>query len=329
MNKLYVLSFTKCGRLLAERIQQAFSKEEIQLFSKEESAAEWVRRAFEEHADLVFVGAMGIAVRLIAPYLKRKDVDPAVVVLDEQGTYAISVLSGHIGGGNELCRTLAAALGAAPVITTATDLSGKFAVDSWAYRHDCVIPEISRIKTISAAVLREEPIGFCSDYPVMNELPFAVSDQAEIGICVSLNAEKCPFETTLAVVPRIVTIGAGCRKGSDAAAFEAFLLETLAGQKISLQAVKELVSADLKAEEACMKAFSQKYEIPFRVATAEALAEVKGTFSSSELVQRVTGVDNVCERSAVFFSKGQLLLPKTAQNGMTVALAAKDWKCMF
>lgn len=329
MNELYVLFFTACGEEQARRVRRLLPEYSVTLCTPGTPAAAFVQQAFDVRADLVFVGAMGIAVRLIAPYLKRKDVDPAVVVMDDLGKYAISVLSGHIGGANNLCRLLAERLECTPVITTATDLHHQFAVDSWAYQHQCTIADLSKIKTISAALLKGESIGFQSVFPVEGTLPFRHSATASAGIYVGLDEERKPFEETLSVIPRVVTLGVGCRKETDVAAFEQFVLQTLLAQKISLRAVKQLVSIDLKAEEACLLCFSEKYQIPFLTASAEELNAVVGSFAHSELVQRVTGTDNVCERSAVYFSKGRIVQPKLAKDGMTLAFAVEDWKCMF
>ena len=137
--KVYVIAFTKKGTILAEKICQKLEKamcfsmkvaqDDIEIVT---SLDNWTQRAFEEADGIVFVGACGIAVRAIAPYLKNKYQDPAVVVADEKGQYCISVLSGHIGNGNVLAKKVANITNGTPVITTATDVNGVFAVDVWA-----------------------------------------------------------------------------------------------------------------------------------------------------------------------------------------------------
>lgn len=112
---------------------------------------------------LIFVGACGIAVREIAPYVKSKKTDPAVVCIDEAGQFVIPLLSGHIGGANALAEKLAEKLDATAVVTTATDVRGKFAVDAWAARHGCAISDMGLAKAVSAAIL-EGDVPLCSQF---------------------------------------------------------------------------------------------------------------------------------------------------------------------
>ena len=126
--------------------------------------------AFSEMDALIFVGAAGIAVREIAPYVRDKRTDPAVLSLDERANFVIPLLSGHIGGANALARRLAAALGATAVVTTATDVNGKFSVDTWAAEHGCAISDMGGAKQISAEIL-EHSVPVCSDFPIQGPLP--------------------------------------------------------------------------------------------------------------------------------------------------------------
>lgn len=135
------------------------------------SIAHWVQNGFLNSDALVFVGAVGIAVRLIAPYIQNKMQDPAVVVLDEKANFAVSLLSGHVGGANALCRRLAALCGAQAVITTATDINGVFAVDSWAKAHNMAIVNPQEIKTVSCALLNAQTVGLQSDFEIEGALP--------------------------------------------------------------------------------------------------------------------------------------------------------------
>ena len=128
-------------------------------------------------------------------------------------------------------------------------------------------------------------------------------------------------------MPRIVTVGVGCRKGVSAEVFEKFILKQLSQKNIAIQAVERIASIELKKYEPCILSFCDKYKIPFVTFTAEELQSVKGDFLSSDLVKTVTGTDNVCERSAVLASSyGTRILSKTSGNGCTCALAMRDWK---
>ncbi len=328
--KVGLVSFTPDGAKTAQKLL-ALQAVEFVLYEKAQgSLKDFVSHCFSSRFALVFVGAAGIAVRLIAPLLRAKNIDPAVVVIDEKGRFVIPLLSGHIGGANKLAHALAKELGATPVITTATDLNNVWAADVWAVEAGCAIPRTENIKHLSSALLAGKEIGLASDFERVGSLPAGLSEHASLpcGICVTLDDTKQPFLRTLTVVPRIVTIGVGCRKETDPQAFEAFLLKTLKNAKISPWAVEAVASIDLKRGEKCITDFCKKYDLPFLTYTAQELTGVSGQFTPSEFVQKVTGTDNVCERAAAA-AGGGLILRKQAKSGITAALAQRNWRCEF
>lgn len=329
--KIALAFFTPGGQSLAEKILKVCPEYSFDLFDKKkDKASDWVRAKFFSCDALFFVGASGIAVRLIAPLIQTKDKDPAVLVLDEKGQFIIPILSGHMGGANRIARELAKLLNAQAVITTATDLNEVFAVDEWSLSQACRIEDISKIKYISSALLEGQKVGFHSDFPVRGALPEGLFNEVfPRGICVSLEAHKKPFEITLNIIPQLISLGAGCRKGTDINNFESFVLKTLKEYKISPKAIKSLGSIDLKKDEDCFISFAEKYQIDFFTYKAEELAKVEGDFYSSAFVESVTGVDNVCERAALRAKGGKLIVPRVSYDGMTMALALSDWECSF
>ena len=160
------IAFTARGLALAQRLAAACPGSVARGGADGVPLADWTARQFAQSDALIFVGAAGIAVRAIAPHCRSKAADPAVVVLDEGGQIAIPLLSGHLGGANDLARLLAAVCGAVPVITTATDGRGVFAVDEWARRQNCAVAEPERIKKISGALLAGEPVRYAADWPI-------------------------------------------------------------------------------------------------------------------------------------------------------------------
>lgn len=146
---IHLISFTDWGQKLVEKLAQELDGQAVRGMPLDQ----WTREHFRTGNALIFVGAAGIAVRAIAPYIRSKTTDPAVVVVDEGGQFAVPILSGHLGGANDLARKIAASCGAQPVITTATDINGIFAVDEWARRQNCVIQNPEKIKTISGTLL--------------------------------------------------------------------------------------------------------------------------------------------------------------------------------
>lgn len=288
------------------------------------SVRSWAGEVFPTVDALIFVGAAGIAVRSIAPYIVSKTKDPAVVVVDERGTFAISLLSGHLGGANELADRIAAGIGAVSVITTATDRNHLFAVDVFARENSLAIDDMKIAKEISAALLDRKPVGFSSDFPLRGDVPHELTPaQTPIGIAVCRRLDECPFERTLHLIPRAYVLGVGCRKDKDSREMEEFLLRFLRENGVPLGSVVKIASIDLKKEEKAILEFSGKYSVPAVFYSAEELKDAPGEFTASEFVKSHVGVDNVCARAAVLgASDGScLVVPKTAENGMTAALA--------
>lgn len=329
-----IVSYTARGEETAQRVADALEKDghavfrfALEKFCKpgdtplKSSASEWAKDGFR-HADaLIFVCAAGIAVRAIAPWVKDKTTDPAVLVLDEKGTFVIPLLSGHLGGANALAQTIADALGATPVITTATDLNGLFAVDVFAKKNRLYITDMGLAKEISAALLSGEPVGFRSDLPISGTLPKGLTGgEAGLGVCVS-RERKGPYPKTLLLIPQRIALGVGCRRGKNAKELEAFLERELELCGIPTDALLCMASIDLKKDEPGLLAFSEAHGLPFYTYSAEELNAVPGSFSGSAFVKETTGTDCVSERAAVKASGGELIVKKIAEDGMTFALA--------
>ena len=292
--------------------------------------ADWARAGFAEADALVFCCAAGIAVRAIAPWVKSKKTDPAVIVVDETGRFAVSLLSGHIGGANELTAAIAEDLGATPVITTATDLNGLFAVDVFAEKNHLHIGSMLLAKEVSAALLAGQAVGFCSDLPVRGAIPPELTaGPAALGVCVTADPERSPYEKTLRLTPRRYAVGLGCRRDKDPGEMERFFLERLASCGIGVHALRCIASVDIKRGEPCLLALAEKYAIPFLTYSADELNALPGEFSGSEFVKSVTGVDCVSERAALLASGGRLVCGKTAGEGMTFALAEYEEDVCF
>ena len=286
------------------------------------------RERFSSMDALIFIGACGIAVREIAPYLVSKKTDPAVLCIDEKMQFVIPLLSGHIGGANDLARRLAAALGAAAVITTATDVNGKFAVDAWAAKNGCAISSMPLAKKVAAEIL-EHDVPLVSDFSIKGALPGGIVEktQGALGIVIGY-CTKEPFAETLRLTPRVLRVGIGCRRGTAQKTIEATVAAVLSAHQLDPSAVKGVYSIDLKQQEAGLLAACAKHNWPTVFYTAEELRSVPGEFTDSPFVQEMTGVGNVCERAAMRGAE-KLLVKKTAVDGVTVAVAAEHWEVTF
>lgn len=307
------------------------------------SLRDWTGRRFAQSDAIIFIGACGIAVRSIAPFVSSKKTDPAVVVIDEQGKFAISLLSGHIGGANELTEEISNLLHATPVITTATDINNKFAVDVFAKTNGCYISDMTMAKEISAALVNGNSVGFASDFPWVGEIPKELQlldeeddtkEKPEMGIYVTNSYLKHPFVHTLYLVPKIITLGVGCKKDTPAETVEKVVRKACDELLIPSVSMELVASIDLKKEEQGILEYCKERNLPFETYSAEQLKEVEGSFAESKFVEETTGVDNVCERSAILGSskhgeKSNLILRKYAEDGVTAALARRKWSVQF
>ncbi len=331
--KIKAIAFSTQGCRTLLRLKYMF--DDIELFCKtradnlgiervEGSLDEWTDMAFHSSDALIFVGALGICVRHIAPYLKSKDKDPAVIGIDEIARFTIPVSSGHIGGGNELANNIAEFLGSTPVITTATDLHGLFAVDVFATKNKLSIQRLYLAKEASSRILHDEYIGFVSRSGYEGKLPKGLteSETGEFGICISTEEKDKPFDKTLLLIPQDISIGIGCRKDTDPKKLSDYVKETLEREGIYKLRVGSISSIDIKSGEKAILDLEEEYGVKPNFYSSDELMSLKGEFSKSEFVRSVTSVDCVCERSAVY-SGGELILKKTAKDGMTIALAKK------
>ena len=323
MTRAY-LAFTAKGLALAQKLAAAYPGSVTRCGHEagQVHLADWTARQFAGSDALVFVGAVGIAVRAIAPHCQSKAQDPAVVVLDECGRFAVPILSGHLGGANDLARALAAVCGAVPVITTATDANGVFAVDEWAKHQNCTVLEPERIKLVSGALLAGKTVQFASDWPIAGAPP----DGITAGDAPDFALTLCPAGDALHLVPRIGVLGVGCKRGTSAETLAEAFAAFCAQNRLAPQCITAAASI-----EAGLLTFCKSHSWPVQFLTAEQLRAAPGSFTPSAFVQSVTGVDNVCERAALCACEagGTLVYEKHAKDGMTIAVAKREWRMTF
>lgn len=294
------------------------------------SLDEWTGRQFKISDAIVFVCASGIAVRAIAPYVRKKTKDPAVIVVDELGRYAVPILSGHIGGANEIAVQIADITGGEAVVTTATDINRKFSVDTFAKKNGLAISDMKLAKEISAAVLRGEKIGFICDFNIKGKLPESLVLEPQntgeaLKIHIGYGAKAS--NDTLVLTPKDYVIGMGCRRGKTLEELEEAAVEAAQRAKITLAEIDFLASVDLKSDEDGLLQLCREYGFKKRFYTAEELSEADGDFSSSAFVKNTVGVDNVCERAAYLASScGDIIVRKINKNGVTASVAVKKEK---
>ena len=326
------ISYTSLGAQLQEKLRNVFQAIEpdaevyaygnrkaneythdvgtIATFDKTEDILD---QHFDKAELIVFISAAGIAVRKIAPYLKNKTTDPAVVCMDEGGKFVIPLVSGHLGGANAWAQKIAERIGATAVITTATDGRGIFAVDLFAKENGLLIEDSSKIKEVSARLLAGERVGICSDVAIGGKVPEGLvycrtecvieessGARPECGITITEDSNlPQQFKVECRLLPKNLVLGIGCRRGTNAGKLESFVLDILKQNGLDVRRVCAVTSIDIKKEETAIVALAKHLGVPFAVYSAEQLKACKGEFSASAFVEAQVGVDNVCERSAI------------------------------
>lgn len=380
--KVSIISFTLRGIKLSLKIKMAFSREaeeDLCLYTKcshaekslterklteknlaekdlvesglsyvEQPLTEWTGEQMKARRSLLFIGACGIAVRAIAPFLTDKLNDVPVLVMDEQGRFVIPILAGHVGGANELALSLAERMGSTPVITTATDLNHCFAVDLFARRNALHIVNKDGIAKVSSRILageevtmaveeghfREEEAGILGEKRLLEEInvPEGIRLVSTESLADVLVAPASYGQGRLLTLrPKEYVIGIGCKRGKAAEQIDHFVHRVLKESGISMEQVAAFASIDRKKDEEGILWMSSHYGIPFVTYSAEELQQVEGTFHASEFVKSQVGVDNVCERAALRFSgpDGILITGKQAEDGITAAIVKRRWSVSF
>ncbi len=325
-----VIYFTENGSRLFEKIDTCCDNLLLQDTNKDIDVSSQVQQAFELHTPLVFIGAVGIAIRYIVPFVRDKLTDIPVVVIDELGMHVIPILSGHYGGANYLAKHIATAIGSEAVITTATDINGVFAIDEFARINGFRIYDKSSIKNISARLLAGEQIKVkCESNAIMAGAIYdkiVLTDSGSADIIIA--DEKRDGFT---VIPKYLVFGMGCKKGKTFRELLDFVT-----QKYEEDYLKDnlyaIATIDAKENEEGLLLLAAYLGAKFIVFSADELAALKGDYSKSEFVNDTVGVDNVCERAAVLgagLTDKELLCEKCAYNGMTLAVAKRklviDW----
>jgi cobalt-precorrin 5A hydrolase len=294
-----------------------------------------VAERFSAYRAHIFFMATGIVVRTIAPHLAHKAVDPAVVVVDDRATWAISLVSGHLGGANRLAAAVAKQFGAQAVITTATDVNGKPAVDLLARELGLVIENPAAIKDVNAALLQNAPI--CCHDPfglVAPHLPHtqtaapakdgsAPDFGTRTGVYVDDRLAELPPQVLVLRPPTLVA-GMGCKRGTPKAELHTLLESALNEHQLARASLRAVASVDLKVDEVGLVELAAELGLPLECHSRALLARITHTPSPSAAVQKQIGIPSVCEAAALTSTpQGTLIVPKMKTPNATVAIARR------
>lgn len=295
------------------------------------SMADCVKRLFASYQSLLFICATGITVRMIAPLVTDKLADPAVLVMDEQAQHVISLLSGHVGGGNKLTMQIAQLLGTTPVITTATDVNQVAALDT-------LIQEVGgdvatyrqQVKDINQMLVSGQQVGLYLEqvsikdvrgFVELTDLKQLPSELAALVI-VSNRTDlqiNCNYPV-IQVIPKNIVLGMGCRRDTDAELIYQTLCQHLAKYQLDIRAIKQIGSVIIKQDEQGLIALAERLAVPFTVFSIEELQQHEHRFAASEFVRKTLGIGSVSQPSAWIMSDGNLLGETLKQDGITITL---------
>ena len=282
-------------------------------------------RLFREYRGLVCIMATGIVVRMVAPLLESKACDPAVVVVDENVRYAISLLSGHLGGANRLAGEVAAVLGGEAVITTATDCVGREGLDLLAARLGLTVQPLTLLKRFNALLAAGDEV------PVYGELPpkaagegYRVRPLAQWGgqAAVLVTERKFSNPDCLFLRPRVLVAGAGFRRGAAGEKIAAAVVAALDEGGFSSASLRALASVDLKRDDQGIWEAGEILGVPVEFYSRAEIETREGEFTPSPWVKKAIGVNGVCEPAALLAGrKARMVVSKRVYGGVTAAVA--------
>ncbi|SDJ81168.1 cobalt-precorrin 5A hydrolase [Natronincola ferrireducens] len=342
--RIAIFTVTQRGKALALTLQKHFPHSQVHVLPKfyegeegvlpiEGDLKTTVGGLFPSRDYLIFIMATGIVVRTIAPYLQHKSQDPGVLVMDEGGEYVISLLSGHIGGANEMTLKVADKLGATPVITTASDVQGLMAVDTLAHKLKCKINDWQLTKKITAHIVNGGRVRIYGGIPASIKLPtnyeaiekFTELIDGDYGIYIGNDPIDKNHNNILQLYPQNIVLGIGCRKDIEADTVIEAIKGALEEASIALESVKKIVTVDVKAQEKGLIEASKILGLPLEIIDRQKILEVEKDFEISSFVKNTIGVGSVSQPCAYLgCNRGRLLLEKKITNGVTVSIAEEE-----
>ncbi|MGB9712060.1 MAG: cobalt-precorrin 5A hydrolase [Dissulfurimicrobium sp.] len=321
-----ILALTDRTKGLAKRIADDLSKTgRAEVIPEPSPVRETVGRIWTDYDGFVFIMATGIVVRAIAPHLKDKKKDPCVVVVDEVGRFAISLLSGHIGGGNDLARRVAESIGAEAVITTASDILGLAAVDLWAKGLDLAVEDGKALTRVSARLVNKGSVSIYSEVRLPALPPGLVKTDAPDTADIVVSNRIWSFKGPLFLRPRNLVVGIGCNRGTSMEKIAHAVNKTFKINGLSPLSIRNLASIDIKKDEDGLMKYARMLGVDVEFYSKNLLSKIP-IRESSMIVMEATGVGGVCEPAAIL-SAGtkRLLVEKTKWKEVTVAVAEADF----
>ena len=351
--KIAILSITNNGRELALRIKESMKSVDVFFIKKDtdykndevivvnQGLKEFISQIFDKYDYLVFIMATGIVVRTIAPLIISKFSDPAILVMDEKGNNIISLLSGHMGGANEMTLYMSDLINSHPVITTATDVNKKSSLDMIAKKLNGHIDDFrDNVLKINSMLVNNEEVHLYIDgnykinhngftlYDEKTDLDkvrnlVIVTNKKDINKILNKNIENLN-EKIIKVTPKDIVIGVGCKKNTDSNHMKNSLIKFLAEYNIDINAVKEIGSIEIKKDEKAIIDLAKFLDVKFKIFSVEEISKVDHLYEKSDWVKKNVGVYSVSDPVAHLLSEGRVIINKQKYDGITFSIGRID-----
>ena len=315
MNKI-IITYTEAGLAIAKTISASFDAE---IFYKDKNIDKVLEKEWSSIETIIFISATGIAVRKIAHLIKDKYTDPAVLVIDDKAKHVISLLSGHIGGANELAIAIAKKIGAEPVITTASDNRGIEALDIYLRDNGFAYSSREALTIIMGAIVNNKKIYLdADDFDFKYEKFTNDRSEADYAIIQDESYNENDDKNTLYIIKKKYNMGIGLRRGTDFDVLEKAFQDILKEMDINPKAIKRFGSIDIKKDEEALLELCKKYDRELIFYTADELNEVDVS-EKSDFVKKTTGAYSVSEAAAKLLG-GKIILTKKIIDSITFSI---------
>ncbi len=331
--RIACLSFTDKGAEIGDKIlnlgNEKYSFTHIKNSNHKGGIKSFLKENWNNYDGFIFISATGIAVRYINPYIQDKTKDPAILVIDDLGRYCISLLSGHIGGANDLTDYISKNMGTVGVITTATDGRGIESVDIFAKRNNYYMMDMKSITTITSLMVNGKKIGFYTedknkiDYNNLFEIEDLNKIDKDIHGLIIISSDKIKDEFNIPhtqLIPRNINIGIGCRRGVEKSRIIQAIEDSFEENNLLLEGIREMGTIEVKQDEIGIIESAKYFQVPLNIYSLEEVGKIDYMFEGSDFVKKTIGVYSVSEPVAYIMGKN-MISRKSKHNGITISIS--------
>lgn len=323
--KLAVVTVTEKGVRNGLRIKEKidcdvftiskFMKEKTLLI--ENGLQNFFEKKILKYNTFLFITAAGIAVRTIAPFIKSKDKDPAVLTMDEEGNFIISLLSGHLGGANEAAKILGEITGAVPVISTASDVSGKIAVDTIALKINGKLESLESAKKVTSLIVAGKEVCI--------KVPENMENENPEGVILISNRKNIEIAK---IIPQNIVVGIGCKKNKEAEKIINAVKDSFEKLNLCEESIRIFATVDIKENEAGIISTAEYFGKELKIISREEIQKIENNFETSQFVKKSIGVGAVSAPCAFIEGKGKgkFLAEKLKYEGITISIFEEETK---